>query len=309
MRADEEFDGGAPAVLRIHEHAAEVRAASLERVVVADRFYCSFMMIALLVRRGVNVCARLHQRRHTDFRRGKRLSPDERLVQWKKPKVRGVCFTPEQWAALPDMLTLRVVRCRMARRGFRTQQIILHESGVASTVDPVGGAYAIEEMTNRIERDVADALARIDAMGGTLAAIESGYIQRQIHDSAYAAQRAVDAGETIVVGVNRFQRLHEALPADLRDITLDDIDWSELHRIAESEKTANLSPEEKKKRSLERKAVREELKDLVLRGGSAMEIKREAVRLGMKTLRQAGLSKVEEGVTTLEEVRRVTAPD
>ena len=87
---------------------------------------------------------------------------------------------------------------------LRTQQIILHESGVASTVDPVGGAYAIEDMTNRIEREVLDVLARIDAMGGTLAAIESGYIQRQIQDSAYAAQRAVDAGETIVVGVNRY---------------------------------------------------------------------------------------------------------
>jgi methylmalonyl-CoA mutase N-terminal domain/subunit len=87
---------------------------------------------------------------------------------------------------------------------LRTQQIILHESGVASTVDPVGGAYAIEDMTNRIEREVLDVLARIDAMGGTLAAIESGYIQRQIQDSAYAAQRAVDGGETIVVGVNRY---------------------------------------------------------------------------------------------------------
>jgi methylmalonyl-CoA mutase N-terminal domain/subunit len=87
---------------------------------------------------------------------------------------------------------------------LRTQQIVLHESGVASTVDPVGGAYAIEEMTNRIERRVMEHLARIDAMGGTLAAIEAGYIQRQIQDSAYAAQQAVDSGETIVVGVNRY---------------------------------------------------------------------------------------------------------
>jgi methylmalonyl-CoA mutase, N-terminal domain len=87
---------------------------------------------------------------------------------------------------------------------LRTQQIILHESGVGSSVDPLGGAYAIEDMTNRIERDAVDLLARIDAMGGTLAAIEAGYIQRQIQDSAYAAQQSVDAGETIVVGVNRY---------------------------------------------------------------------------------------------------------
>src|SRR6185436_3058119 len=87
---------------------------------------------------------------------------------------------------------------------LRTQQILLHESGVASTVDPVGGAYAIEEMTSRVERDVAELIARIDAMGGTLAAIESGYIQRQIRDSAYAAQQAIDTGASIVVGLNRF---------------------------------------------------------------------------------------------------------
>jgi methylmalonyl-CoA mutase, N-terminal domain len=87
---------------------------------------------------------------------------------------------------------------------LRTQQIILHESGVASTVDPVGGAYAIEAMTDTIEREAAAILARIDAAGGTLAAIEAGAIQRQIQDSAYAAQQAIDAGEAIVVGINRY---------------------------------------------------------------------------------------------------------
>ena len=87
---------------------------------------------------------------------------------------------------------------------LRTQQIILHESGVANTVDPVGGAYAIEDMTNRIEADARELLSRIDALGGTLPAIESGYIQRQIQESAYAAQRAIDAGEATVVGVNRY---------------------------------------------------------------------------------------------------------
>jgi methylmalonyl-CoA mutase N-terminal domain/subunit len=75
---------------------------------------------------------------------------------------------------------------------------------VASTVDPVGGAYAIEAMTDTIEREAAAILARIDAAGGTLAAIEAGAIQRQIQDSAYAAQQAIDAGEAIVVGINRY---------------------------------------------------------------------------------------------------------
>jgi methylmalonyl-CoA mutase N-terminal domain/subunit len=75
---------------------------------------------------------------------------------------------------------------------------------VAGTVDPVGGAYAIEAMTDRIEREATAILGYIEAIGGTLAAIEAGYIQRQIQDSAYAAQQAIDAGETVVVGINRY---------------------------------------------------------------------------------------------------------
>jgi methylmalonyl-CoA mutase, N-terminal domain len=87
---------------------------------------------------------------------------------------------------------------------LRTQQIILHESGVAATVDPMGGAYAIEELTTRIEREAIEMLDRIQAAGGTLAAIESGYLQRQIQDSAYSAQHALDTGEAVMVGLNRY---------------------------------------------------------------------------------------------------------
>ena len=87
---------------------------------------------------------------------------------------------------------------------LRTQQIILHETGVANTVDPIGGAYAVEALTTRIERDASELLGRIDAMGGTLVAVETGYIQDQIQDAAYRAQQAIDSGEAVVVGVNRF---------------------------------------------------------------------------------------------------------
>ncbi len=85
---------------------------------------------------------------------------------------------------------------------LRTQQIIAAETGVANTVDPVAGSYAIETMTNRIEREAEALIGHIDRMGGTLAAIEAGYIQRAIQDAAYQAQQAVDAGTSIVVGVN-----------------------------------------------------------------------------------------------------------
>jgi methylmalonyl-CoA mutase, N-terminal domain len=92
-----------------------------------------------------------------------------------------------------------------ATLALRTQQIIAHESGVANTVDPVGGSYEIECRTNEIERDATAVLSRIDAAGGTLVAIESGVIQREIQESAYRAQRAIDSGEAPVVGVTKFQ--------------------------------------------------------------------------------------------------------
>jgi methylmalonyl-CoA mutase N-terminal domain/subunit len=92
-----------------------------------------------------------------------------------------------------------------ARIALRTQQIIGFESGVANTVDPFAGSYHIEKLTTDIEHGARELIARIDAAGGTLAAIEAGYIQRQVQESAYKAQLAVDAGEAVVVGVNRYQ--------------------------------------------------------------------------------------------------------
>jgi methylmalonyl-CoA mutase N-terminal domain/subunit len=91
-----------------------------------------------------------------------------------------------------------------ARIALRTQQIIAFESGVPNTVDPFAGSYYVEKLTNEIEAGASELLERIAALGGTLSAIESGYIQRQIQDSAYRAQMAVDAGDAVVVGVNRY---------------------------------------------------------------------------------------------------------
>ena len=92
-----------------------------------------------------------------------------------------------------------------ARIALRTQQIIAAETGVANTVDPVGGSFAIETLTDSIEQGARALLERIDAAGGTLAAIDQGLIQRAIQESAYRAQQAVDAGATVVVGVNAYQ--------------------------------------------------------------------------------------------------------
>jgi methylmalonyl-CoA mutase, N-terminal domain len=91
-----------------------------------------------------------------------------------------------------------------ARIALRTQQIIASESGVPNTVDPVAGSYAVEARTNDIEHAAQKVLDRIEQAGGTLAAIETGMIQREIQESAYRAQLAIDASEAIVVGVNRY---------------------------------------------------------------------------------------------------------
>jgi methylmalonyl-CoA mutase N-terminal domain/subunit len=95
------------------------------------------------------------------------------------------------------------------RLALRTQQIIAHESGVTDTVDPLGGSYAIESLTREIEDRARDYIARIDEMGGMLPAIERGWVQREIHEAAYRHQRAVETGDSIVVGLNAHREDNE----------------------------------------------------------------------------------------------------
>ncbi|MBV6432829.1 MAG: Methylmalonyl-CoA mutase [Bryobacteraceae bacterium] len=92
-----------------------------------------------------------------------------------------------------------------ARLALRTQQIIAHETGVANVADPLGGSFYIEELTDRIEREAREYIERIDALGGTLKAIEAGYIQNEIQSAAYEYQREIESGKRVVVGVNRFR--------------------------------------------------------------------------------------------------------
>jgi len=93
---------------------------------------------------------------------------------------------------------------KAVRVALRTQQIIAHESGVADTIDPLAGSYVIEHLTDEIEAQAMSYIQKIDEMGGALQAIERGYIQGEIQDSAYNYQRSVESGEQVVVGVNAF---------------------------------------------------------------------------------------------------------
>jgi methylmalonyl-CoA mutase N-terminal domain/subunit len=94
---------------------------------------------------------------------------------------------------------------RAARIALRTQQLLAHESGVANTIDPLAGSYFVESMTAQVEEEATKYIEEIDRMGGALAAIEKGYVQRKIADAAYRYQREVEARERLVVGVNAFR--------------------------------------------------------------------------------------------------------
>lgn len=97
---------------------------------------------------------------------------------------------------------------------LRTQQLIAHEIGVADTVDPLGGSYFVESLTNEIERKSFEYIRKIDEMGGAVKAVESGFIEKEIQDSAYTFQKAVESSEQIIVGVNRFT-VDEDIPGDI----------------------------------------------------------------------------------------------
>lgn len=103
-----------------------------------------------------------------------------------------------------------------ARIALRTQQIIAHESGIADTVDPLGGSYFVEALTDEIEREVNAYLDVIAAMGGAVVAVEQGYMQQEIQRSAYATQLNIESGAEVVVGVNAFTNAYESGPELLR---------------------------------------------------------------------------------------------
>jgi methylmalonyl-CoA mutase N-terminal domain/subunit len=99
---------------------------------------------------------------------------------------------------------------------LRTQQILAEESGVVNTVDPLGGSYFVEALTDRVEQEALDYIERIDAMGGVIPAIELGFPQKEIADAAYRYQRQLDAGEKIIVGVNKYEMREDRRPETLK---------------------------------------------------------------------------------------------
>ena len=118
------------------------------------------------------------------------------------------------------------------RIALRTQQILAYESGVTSTVDPIGGAYFVETLTDRLEEEALEYIEKIDAMGGMVKAIEKGFVQREIANEAYRFQREVERNEKIIVGVNKFQIQEELkLPLHRFDPKIEKEAISNLQKI------------------------------------------------------------------------------
>jgi methylmalonyl-CoA mutase N-terminal domain/subunit len=118
-----------------------------------------------------------------------------------------------------------------ARLALRTQQIIAHESGIADVIDPLGGSYAIEALTDELEAKAEEYIRKIDEMGGMVEAISKGYPQSEIQNAAYEAQRALEDGRQVVVGVNQFQ-MKESAPTDLLRVN-EEVEKAQVLRLKE----------------------------------------------------------------------------
>jgi methylmalonyl-CoA mutase N-terminal domain/subunit len=134
-----------------------------------------------------------------------------------------------------------------ARIALRTQQVIACESGVTSFIDPLGGAPLVEAITDRLEAEASELIERIDQLGGAMAAVENGFTASEIHKAAYAYQKAVEKGETVVVGVNRF-RIDERPPTGLLRVD----DTLREQRMADLEALRNRRNGARVARSLDR---------------------------------------------------------
>jgi methylmalonyl-CoA mutase N-terminal domain/subunit len=153
------------------------------------------------------------------------------------------------------------------RIALRTQQIIANESGVADTPDPLAGSYCVEALTDEIERKSLEYIQKIEDLGGVVKAIEAGYIQKEIADSAYRYQKAVESGDEVVVGVNKFS-VQEPPPANLLRV-------DPAVEAAQKAKTARVRAE---RNSAEASARLETLRRTAVEGGNVMEPIFQAVK-------------------------------
>jgi len=163
--------------------------------------------------------------------------------------------------ALPSEEAVRVA--------LRTQQIIAHESGVVDTVDPLAGSYYVEALTKEMEERVMEYIDKIDAMGGVITAIEKGFFQREIADSAYKCQREIDQKERVLVGVNEYTVEEDWVPVELLRV----------HPKVEDEQLARLQRVKRERSNGRVRKVLDELHDAAERDENLMPTIIEAVKV------------------------------
>lgn len=142
------------------------------------------------------------------------------------------------------------------RLALRTQQVLAYETGVTNTIDPLGGSYCVEALTDRLEAEAEQYITAIDHLGGMVAAIEQGYVQRQIEQAAYAYGRSVETGSRIIVGVNRLREEHEPEPEVF--VVPEDTERKQIEEITRAKRSRDEQTVQRRLDAVERAAHSEE---------------------------------------------------
>jgi len=150
---------------------------------------------------------------------------------------------------------------------LRTQQLIAHESGVVNTIDPLAGSYFVESLTKQIEEEAMEYIGKIDGMGGMVAAIEKGFVQNEISNSAYRYQRAVERGEKVVVGVNKY-----------RESEIEDIETLKIRPDVEKRQKQRLARLRKERDGREVREALDEIRRVAGGDGNLVPVVLDAVK-------------------------------
>jgi len=158
--------------------------------------------------------------------------------------------------------TLALPSEKAVKIALRTQQLIAYETGVINTVDPLGGSYFIEALTDKMEKEANEIFEQIDALGGVVAAIETGYFQKEIADAAYRYQKEVERKEKFIVGVNEFVEEKEKIDIPILTVS-PEVQKQQVKRLSEIKQSRN---QEAVKESLN------EIRDAALNGNNIMPV-------------------------------------
>jgi methylmalonyl-CoA mutase N-terminal domain/subunit len=150
--------------------------------------------------------------------------------------------------------TLALPSEKAVKIALRTQQLIAYETGIINTVDPLGGSYFVEALTDKMEKEANEIFEQVDSLGGVVAAIETGYFQKEISDAAYRYQKEIERKEKFIVGVNEFVEENEKIEIPILTISKD-VQVQQVKRLAELKQSRNQQAVEESLNEIKRAAV------------------------------------------------------